>query len=267
MNASTRNCGGQLRRTFVIVLWVLFGMAAASPALAQGDHGPKGCPPDFGVEFRDCIESIGVGLVPTAQARALVPSEFILVGDGTPVTPIVVRTARCGRISVDGGRPRPGTIVQIGAVIAAPDFSGDINNYTLWYYTDNQELAHRLQRIGVPAQFVPTLVYDYNPRRNPSPLHVTIARPGDPPLRLDGFVTASDVPAGSFVANWWVKSGRRTVKMATGVPEIFIGTADLVLATRKLTDLGQLIGGDSLDFVILQQFNTFAVARMLVSKE
>jgi hypothetical protein len=55
---------------------------------------------DFAVEFKDCVESIGVTLVPTVSARAYVPQSFVLAGEGQPVTPLVVRTARCRRTGV-----------------------------------------------------------------------------------------------------------------------------------------------------------------------
>ena len=47
----------------------------------------------FGIDFGDCVESIGVTLVPTSAARTYVPSQFILAGEGQPVTPLVARTA------------------------------------------------------------------------------------------------------------------------------------------------------------------------------
>ena len=53
--------------------------------------------------------------------------------------------------------------------------------------------------------------------------------------------------------------------MNTSVPEIFVGNADLTLGTRAQSQLGDLIGGDTLHFAILQQFNTFAQAHMDVS--
>jgi hypothetical protein len=86
---------------------------------------------NFPVEFTDCVESIGVTLVPTALARACVPAQFILVGEGQPVTPLVVRTASCRGISVSGHEPKAGEIVHIGLVIVPPDGTGDINNYTI----------------------------------------------------------------------------------------------------------------------------------------
>src|SRR5262249_5494568 len=113
----------------------------------------------FEVQFSDCIETIGVGLVTTDLARALVPPDFILVGEGTPVTPMVVRTSRCSGIAVDGHKPNPGVVVQIGLVIIPPDFTGDINNYTLWYFTSDATLAERLQKLGLDAQHVENIEY------------------------------------------------------------------------------------------------------------
>jgi hypothetical protein len=197
--------------------------------------------------------------------QPLVPAEFHLVGEGQPVTPIVVRTARCGGIAVDGQDSKPGSVVSIGVVIVPPDFSGDINNYTLWYYTSDAKLAHQLQMLGVAAQHVPTIDYDYEGSGASLPLFVAVPRPGSPRLWLDGTVIESTTPAGSFEAIWWAKVNGGRVRMDTVVPEIFIGTADLTLTTAASGALGQVIGGTSAGFPILQQFNTFASAHLDVS--
>ena len=239
----------------------LIGSIAAGPRAAARSHVSE----PFGVEFTDCVETIGVGLVPTQQVQPLVPAEFHLVGEGQPVTPIVVRTSRCGGIAVDGHNSKPGSVVQIGVVIVPPDFSGDINNYTLWYYTSDAKLAHQLQKLGVDAQHVPTIDYDYEPGGASLPLFVAVPRPGSPRLWLDGTVIESTTPAGSFEAIWWAKVNGGRVRMDTLVPEIFIGGADLTLTTAASGALGQVIGGTSAGFPILQQFNTFASAHLGVS--
>jgi hypothetical protein len=112
-------------------------------------------PGDFTVQFTDCVESIGVGFAPTANLRALIPAEFILAGEGSLLSPLVARTSDCRGIAVDGASPKAGSIVQIGAVIVPPDFTGDINNYTLFYYTSDAKLAHHLTKLGVNIQHVP----------------------------------------------------------------------------------------------------------------
>jgi len=216
---------------------------------------------DFDVEFSNCVESIGVTLVPTASAHNLVPAQFVLVGEGQPVTPLVVRTSRCG-IAVAGQKANVGEIVQIGAVIVPPDGTGDINNYTILYYTSDFRLAVRLLLAGVTAQFVPTLDYDLTTQNNT--LQVRVPLPGIPRLEVSGSVTPSPDPAGSFLANWWQATRNGSVKMSTNVPVIKIGGADLTLSTNPNGPLGQLIGGGATGFPILQQFNTFATAHMEV---
>jgi hypothetical protein len=243
-----------------VVLFLISSAVSGPTARACTD-----VPEAFAVEFTNCIESIGVGLIPTEQAQALVPAAFHLVGEGQPVTPIVVRTSHCEGIAVDGHNPNPGSVVQIGVVIVPPDFSGDINNYTLWYYTSDAKLAHHLERFGVAAQYVPTIGYDYESSGASSPLFVTVPQPGSPRLSLGGTVITSATPAGSFEAIWWAKVNGAAVRMDTLVPSIFIGSADLTLMTGASGALGQLIGGSSAGFPVLQQFNTFARANLGVS--
>jgi len=219
---------------------------------------------NFDATFSDCVESIGVTLVPTASVRALVPQSFTLAGEGQPVTPLVVRTARCQGISTEGqGGQRAGDIVQIGAVVVPPDFTGDINNYTIWYYTTDLRLALRLLLAGVNAQYVPTIDYDFE--AEDGTLNVRVPLPGVPRLVLSGSVSPSPQPAGSFLANWWQEAQGGKVKMSTNVPVINIGAADLTLTTNRNGPLGQLIGGSTTGFPIIQQFNTFNGAQMHVT--
>lgn len=247
-------------RSFLIALAAiatLCGKPIAALVEPSGDTAPSA------VEFSDCVESIGVGLVSTAQAEVLVPAPFIVVGTGTPVTPLVVRTSDCGGIAVDGGPTKAGSVVQIGVVIVPPDFTGDINSYTLFYYTSDVKLAHRLADTGLPAQHVGHLTYDVTPGA-PGELHVRVPRPGSPALSVDGTV-GNPAPAGSFVANWWVGTDAGAIKMSTTVPAITIGAADLVLTTNPGGALGHLIGGESIGFPLVQQFNAFAGAHMDVT--
>lgn len=216
----------------------------------------------FAVEFSDCVESIGMTLVPTNSVRAYVPGQFTLAGEGRPVTPLVVRTARCS-IGTAGHRPTSGEIVQIGAVINSPDFTGDINNYTIWYYTSDLRLALRLLLAGLSAQYVPTIDYNYDTHDNS--FHVQVPRPGTPSLTLSGTVSPSSQPAGSFVANWWQATRVGKLKMSTSVPITNIGGSDLTVSTNLDCPLGQFIGSSSTRFPIIQQFNTFAAARMQVA--
>jgi hypothetical protein len=239
------------------------GLAAVAVSILLAGSARAAQPSGFTVDFTDCIESIGVTLVATEAARPVVPPGFVLAGEGGPVTPAVVRTARCG-ISVDGSRPRSGAIVQIGLVLVPPDFTGDINSYTVEYYTSDAKLAERLRHAGVAAQHVENLGYDYT-SASPASLAVNVPLPGRPQLAVGGPVTASAVSAGSFLANWWAGSGAAPVKMGTNVPDIEIGKADLTMVTSPTDSLGILFGSGTVTFPIIQQFNGFANAQMTVS--
>lgn len=240
---------------FAATLW----LAAFSPMGSAADYNDT----SLAVEFTGCVESIGVDLIATEKARALVPADFVLAGEDEPVTPIVVRTANCNGIAVDGHPPKAGKVVQIGVVIVPPDFTGDINNYTLWYYTSHNKLAKRLREFGIDAQHVGNIKYPLGDG-SPRPFYVAIPKPGNPSFWIEGTVSVPANPA-SFNANWWVKVNGGSVKMATQVPEILIGGADLTLMTHPAGPLGELIGGSSMSFPELQQFNTFPGADMDVS--
>ena len=254
MNGNFKSAAFQLILSFFIVVSVGLG----EPTHAQSSSHLPG----FTVEFSDCVESIGVTMVSTSRARTYVPHQFILAGEGQPVTPLVVRTARCNAVATAGHEAKTAAIIQIGAVIVPPDFSGDINNYTIWYSTSESKLATELQRAGINSQLVPTIDYDY---RLSSLLSVRVPAPGCPQLELFGDVHPTATPGGSFVANWWQQTGAVVVKMRTEVPVIKIGTANLTLTTDQSGELGQLIGGLSTGFPIIQQFNAFSSALMVVS--
>lgn len=225
-------------------------------------HGHNNNPKPLDVDFVDCVESIGVGLVPTALAQELTPEGFILVGGADPVTPLVVRTAHCDKIKIKNKTSRDKTIVQIGAVIVPPDGTGDINNYTYWYFTDDETLADKLQDAGVQAEDVCNIGFSYNRHQTSNNFRVRVY--GDPYIDIRGTVTPSVVPVGSFDANWWQTSFDDGVKMATNVPNISIGSANLTLTTNPNSDVADLIGGTTLGFPIIQQFNTFPNAHMHV---
>jgi hypothetical protein len=245
-----------------VALAALLVITLARPARAESASGALDGSANFPVEFIDCVESIGVTLVPTASARAYVPHQFILAGEGQPVTPLVVRTAQCSNIAVAGHGPMAGAMVQIGAVIVPPDFSGDINNYTIWFSTSNAKLATQLRKVGVDAQLVPVIDYDYQSGNNS--LTVRVPAPFESSLTLSGSVLPSPNAAGSFIANWWQQTKTGVVKMSTNVAVIKIGSANLTLTTED-DPLAQLFGGSSTGFPIIQQFNTFAAANMQVS--
>jgi len=67
---------------------------------------------ELSVEFTNCVESIGVTLVSTERARALIPTDFHLAGDAAPVTPLVVRTRAAQQFNTFAGAHMEVTVVS-----------------------------------------------------------------------------------------------------------------------------------------------------------
>lgn len=213
------------------------------------------------VNLANCVETIGVGLAPTSNVLQMIPETYIPVGISDPVTPIVVRSARCD-VTVFGQLQKKKCIVQIGAVIVPPDGTGDINNYTLFYVTDDLRLCLLLKLAGVDVQFAPVISYNI---ATDNTLNVRVPFPSSARLTLTGNITPSQQTAGSFTANWWQDGPWGQVKMRTKVPHIKIGTADHQLSTPPGSSLSDLAGGGAISFPVLQQFNTFSNASLNVS--
>ena len=68
-----------------VALAALLAITFARPALAESAAGAPDGLANLPVAFSDCVESIGVTLVPTASARVYVPHQFSLAGEGQPV--------------------------------------------------------------------------------------------------------------------------------------------------------------------------------------
>jgi len=228
----------------------------------------KGAPErGFYVDFSGCTEFAGVGPVDFAKASALVPQVFttLLVGS---TGGIVVRATSCSGVSVNGGRKTPTLISQIGVEIVPPDGTGDINNYTLIYVSDNAELVSAFQCAGVPALFDPTLTYQftYDSTRKAGELYVEVESLGLPAYFLSGTETDPTVPGSDFKANWWYATSHAVVKQASDFPDIAFGTSSISLHTDRTSFLGKLIGGNTdSDYHFLPVRGVYASAHMEVT--
>jgi hypothetical protein len=234
------------------------GVAEAS----QADHSDP-----LTVDSSGCREVANVGLAPTANLRPLVPAQFSLAGGTSETTPFVVRTVRCDSVSVDGDKGRPTLLVQIGAVILPPDGDGDINNYTLYYDTDNAHLAEGLAHRGVPARLVPQL--EESLALNPDgsgDYRFVVPPPFGPALVFAGPVGAPSTTPIPFTANWWATSDQGTVKMASDYPELFYNGNSVSLTLPESSALaGTLDASTVSSWPALALFDNFPSAHMVVT--
>jgi hypothetical protein len=212
------------------------------PSLLKADAPDHG----FSVDFFDCTEFAGVGPVDFAKASALVPSAFTTLLVET-TGGLVVRATSCRNLSVNGGRKTPTNISQIGIEIVPPDGTGDINNFTILYVSDNPELVNAFRGAGVPALFDPTLTYQFthDSTGKSGELYVEVESLGLPAYFLTGTETDPTAPGSDFKANWWYAFPHHVVKQASNFPDIAFGTPTVSFHTDRSSDLGKLIGGNT----------------------
>jgi hypothetical protein len=214
---------------------------------------------DFDVDFSDCAEFAGLGFVPAARARPLVPASYALAGDAQNAI-AVVRVASCANAVVDGKSVGRTITSQLGIMVAGGDASADINNYTVGYATNQAKLHARFQAAGLKTdksndlllQLVGTKLTAHSSSSKTSEFDVrgTAAVPSSAPT--------------TFTASWWGNGVHGVVRSRTTFPTIRFGTASTVLTTPASSDLGHLLNGTTLTFAALDSYNTFSTAHLEV---
>lgn len=216
---------------------------------------------DFEVDFVDCTEFAGVGTGPYAAARAQVPANLTLTGDGSTFSILVVRVANCQDVLIDGESVGGGTVAQVGVNIVPPEGDGDINNYTIHYDTDSKELAKKLSKAGVNARYVPSIEYELDGNT----LEIEVPNPSKARYEVTSTVVPGNFPV-PFIANWWRDNNGHLTKMNTVLPGISFGGATSGLETQKNSQLPGLIGGTTMSFPFLDSYNQFPDAHMVVDE-
>ena len=236
----------------------LVAMLGAVPAAMAS---PPACGID--VVFEGCTEYVGIGLVSMEQARSHVPSAYTVV-EAAGGALLVVRVSACEAVSVDGKRPKAGKVAQVGISVTGPDDSADINNYTLFYVTDSEQLKGALTAAGVSAVLASGLSYEFDALGGD--FDSLVDTPQVPRVALSG----SAVPPGEeeetrFVASWWTEGKRGPVRMRTVFPRIIFSDATVTLTTSAGSVLEDLVGSQPFEFVVLDSYNAFDIATMEVT--
>jgi hypothetical protein len=247
-----------------ILLPLMFSMFAASFARAESERG-------FTVDFTNCSEFAGEGPVSLAGATPLVPAGYsIAVANG--MANVVVRATSCAKARVNGDFGQPTVLSQIGINIVPPDGTGDINNYTLIYVSNNAALVAAFREAGLPAQFDSQLAYEYSGSSTTNGnLYVTAGAPGLTPYTIYGPETAPPPNSATvFLANWWyaprTRSGVVQMRQQTLFPQISFGTSGVTLFTSSDGVIGRLIAGNTFsDYSVLALRGVYPAAHMEVT--
>lgn len=222
---------------------------------------------DFDVDFAGCTEFVGIGLVPEANARPLVPAQYELLVFGSDAV-VVVRVADCTDVSVDGKPVQPLRTSQVGISLVGPDETADINNYTVWFATNSGQLQGRLSALGLDGALDAQLAYAFIPDGGGNgTLDVDVTPPQAPDFLVEGTAAVPTSAPTTFVASWWAEGVHGTVQMRTEFPNIRFSQASTTLSTVAGSELAALIGGTTLTFPVLDSYNGIASAEMEVTAE
>ena len=234
--------------------WAVVGLVVCcvSPALAAGQA--------FDVRFNACSEAVGIGYVPWSNARALVPSHYALAtGEGGKAF-MVVRVTNCNAVTVAGGSAHAARTAQVGIMLAGQDPSANINNYLLWFITDSAQLNDKLNAAGIATGVVTVLTLAFSP--SSGALAVNVTSVGSASYAVLG---NASLPVGSpvsFVANWFADTDAGTVRMHTEFPAIRFGVANTVLTPTPATQMAVLVDSLTLEFAVLDSYNSWGTATM-----
>jgi hypothetical protein len=216
---------------------------------------------EFDVDFEECTEFAGIGLVPRANALPFVPAGYTLAGDANNAL-VVVRVVRCQRANIDGKDTGELTVAHVGVTLTGPDSSADINNYTVYFASDEQKLLTPLKKVGVDGEKIKDIGFTL---ATDGSLSIEVDAKHDPEYQVLGTAVPPSAAPTVFTASWWHDAaGGGTVRMRTVFPAIRFGAASMTLTTPAGSELASLIGGTSLTFPVLDSFNTFPQAHMEV---
>ena len=214
---------------------------------------------DFDVTFSGCSEFAGIGFVPAANARPLVPAGYTLAGNASNAV-IVVRVARCSSSVVDGHALGETLTSQIGISVTGQDTTADINNYTLFYAT-NQALLHaRYQAAGLKSD----LSNDLSVQLTGGALRASSSSSKTPTFVVTGSGAVPTAAPVQFIASWWGNGNHGVVRSRTVFPAIRFGSSTVTLSTPAGSDLALLAGSTTLTFALLDSYNTFGGSQLEV---
>jgi hypothetical protein len=216
---------------------------------------------EFDVDFEECTEFAGITLVPRANALPFVPAGYTLAGDANNAL-VVVRVARCQSSVINGRGTAEITVAHVGVTLNGPDSSADINNYTVYFASDEQKLLTPLKKLGLDGEKIKDIGFTFSAN---GALSIDVDAKHEPDYQLLGTAVAPTSAPTTFTASWWHDGARgERVQMRTVFPAIRFGSASMTLTTPVGSELASLLGGTSVTFPVLDSYNAFPDAHMTV---
>jgi hypothetical protein len=225
-------------------------------------------PTSLDADFADCTEYAGTAAAPLGNLQSRLPAGYTAAAAGD-IGFIVVRTVTCKSAKINGGPSHPDTIAQIGVNLVAPaGTTADIDNYALFYMTDDPELDVERRQVGIDSLFDPLVVLtDFTEKNGTTQLFA--ANFSYQPYVIDSPVippNASTEPV-DFTANWYQQNGGVNVVMASDYPNILFGDTSTMVTIHvpKGSELAKIFGAEQATFAGLSVFDHIPEGHMHVA--
>jgi len=220
------------------------------------------------IEYLDCDEFAGVGVVPSETVAERLPSDFVLLEPEAGLALVVAQGARCREIRVPGSPPRPGVFAQLGVGVIPPLGTGDGNFYQLMFSSTHPGVVRTLRAAGANAVFSRRLSYSISAEAE---LELTVPRPAGLAWRLDGPLALPDPssePAPLTTFNYWHRSERfGNVLQANAVTNIRLGSGAGVALTALGEELEAIVGSEPFFFPFFSNPETFERAELTITRD
>jgi hypothetical protein len=249
-----------------VVISALCAWGCSAPAESDGSGGSElGVQSsalgnkDFDVDFSNCTEFAGIGFVPAANARPLVPAHYALAGDANNAV-IVVRVSQCASSVIDGKAQGETITSQIGISVAGQDTTANINNYLLFGATNQAVLHARLESAGLDVDNSNGLSL----LLSAGTLSVASSSSHTPAFQVNGSAAAPTADPVQFIASWWADGDQGVFRLRTVFPAIRFSGSTMTLTTPAGSALANLVGGTSYTFALLDSYNAFSSSHLEV---
>jgi hypothetical protein len=194
---------------------------------------------------RGCHELVSLVDVNKELADSFVPDRFEVVPTERGDAMLVLRTASCDTVSVNGGPGRVTKDVKFGIQIASPYGEGRIlDAYALFFATDNSELARFFRRgtnFGNRAVEVPGLSYVFD-RTLGGAFSFEAPSPTPSPFAVEGVASrpAASIPDAEVA--WWIEDEDGAAGFFSQRHTLKLGAAQVEISPQPGTQMATLLG-------------------------
>lgn len=189
-------------------------LAAHEPVIVD----PTFPPLPWTLSFVECKEYFLNLVVDAAGARAVVPTNFTILGGAQGRATVAIGVAKCKKTGLQGNESENVSLSDAGVMIQPPDGAPGIHAYQLWSHTDVREQRAAMRTLGIPSD-LGEFTLDQGALTPLAPAKAT-AGANASNYTITGATLAPRAPI-NFEISWWRATNNGTIR----IHYVFTGTS------------------------------------------